>query len=138
MHRILLSCLGAAHSCLNKLQKRMFRTASPSLASSLEPWAYHQNVASISLFYSYYFGRCLFCTGSTGFTSLFFLILEGSLLAILIDCTIFLSPFLDVTRISMSTGPFRRFSTRLCQNACINTIRRAMVYNVYFSFSKIL
>ena len=32
-----------------------------------------------------------------------FLILEGGLLVILIDCMIFLSPFLDVTRMSMST-----------------------------------
>ena len=32
-----------------------------------------------------------------------FLFLEGGLLVILIDCMNFLSPFLDVTRISMST-----------------------------------
>ena len=32
-----------------------------------------------------------------------FLILEGGLLVFLIDCMIFLSPFLDVTRMSMST-----------------------------------
>ena len=31
---------------------------------------------------------------------------EGDLLVILIDCMIFLSPFLDVTRMSMSTVPF--------------------------------
>ena len=30
------------------------------------------------------------------------LILEGGLLVILIDCMIFLSPFLDITRMSMS------------------------------------
>ena len=35
-----------------------------------------------------------------------FLILEGGLLIILIDCMIFLSPFLDVARISMSTVSF--------------------------------
>ena len=35
-----------------------------------------------------------------------FLILEGGLLIILIDCNIFLSPFLDVTRMSMWTVPF--------------------------------
>ena len=35
-----------------------------------------------------------------------FLILEGSLLVILMDCTISLSPFLDVTRMSMSTISF--------------------------------
>ena len=35
-----------------------------------------------------------------------FLILEGGLLVILIDCMIFLPPFLDVTRMSMSTVSF--------------------------------
>ena len=30
----------------------------PSLIASLEPLAHHRNVASLSLFYSYYFGRC--------------------------------------------------------------------------------
>ena len=29
-----------------------------SLAASFEPLAYRQNVASLSLFYRYYFGRC--------------------------------------------------------------------------------
>ena len=33
-------------------------------------------------------------------------ILEGGLLVILIDCMIFLSPFLDVTRMFMSTVSF--------------------------------
>ena len=35
-----------------------------------------------------------------------FLFLEGGLLTILIDCMIFLSPFQDVTRMSMSTVSF--------------------------------
>ena len=43
---------------LDKLQKRICRTVGPSLAVSLEPLAHHQNVASLSLFYRYYFGRC--------------------------------------------------------------------------------
>ena len=43
---------------LDKLQKRICRTVGPSLAASLEPLAHHQNVASLSLFYRYYFGRC--------------------------------------------------------------------------------
>ena len=43
---------------LDKLQKRMCRTVGPSLAASLEPLAHHRNVASLSLFYRYYFGRC--------------------------------------------------------------------------------
>ena len=43
---------------LDKLQKRICRAVGPSLATSLEPLAHHQNVASLSLFYRYYFGRC--------------------------------------------------------------------------------
>ena len=31
---------------------------SPSLTASLEPLAHYRNVASLSLFYRYYFGRC--------------------------------------------------------------------------------
>ena len=84
---------------LDKLQKRICRTAGPSLAASLEPLAHRRNVASLSLFYRYYFGRC-----SSELAQLVPLpILEGDLLVILIDCMIFLSPFLDVTRMSMST-----------------------------------
>ena len=51
-----------ASSCylelLGKLQKRICRTVGPSLAASLEPFAQRRNVASLSLFYRYYFGRC--------------------------------------------------------------------------------
>ena len=43
---------------LDKLQKRICRTAGPSLAASLEPLARRQNVAGLSLFYWHYFGRC--------------------------------------------------------------------------------
>ena len=43
---------------LDKLQKRICRTVCPSLAASLEPLAHHRNVASLSLLYRYYFGRC--------------------------------------------------------------------------------
>ena len=43
---------------LDKLQKQICRTVDPSLAASLEPLAHHQNIASLSLFYRYYFGRC--------------------------------------------------------------------------------
>ena len=87
---------------LNMLQKRIYRTVGLSLAASLEPLAHRRNVASLSLFYRYYFGRC-----SSELAHWFlFLILEGDLLVILIDCMIFLSPFLDVTRMSMSTVSF--------------------------------
>ena len=40
------------------LQKRICRTVGPLLAASLEPLAHRRNVASLSLFYRYYFGRC--------------------------------------------------------------------------------
>ena len=43
---------------LDKLQKWICRTVGPSLAASLEPLAHCRNVASLSLFYRYYFGRC--------------------------------------------------------------------------------
>ena len=43
---------------LDKIQKRICRTVGLSLAASLEPLAHHRNVASLSLFYRYYFGRC--------------------------------------------------------------------------------
>ena len=43
---------------LDKLQKGICRTVGPSLAASLELLAHHRNVASLSLFYRYYFGRC--------------------------------------------------------------------------------
>ena len=50
---------------LDKLQKRICRTVGPSLATSLEPLAHRRNVASLSLLYRYYFGKC-----SSGFARL--------------------------------------------------------------------
>ena len=68
-------------------------------AASLEPLAHCRNVASLSLSYRYYFGRC-----HLNWLSWFhFLTFEGVLLVILIDFMIFLLPFLNVTRMSMST-----------------------------------
>ena len=43
---------------LDKLQKRICRTVGPSLTASVEPLAHRRNVASLRLFYKYYFGRC--------------------------------------------------------------------------------
>ena len=43
---------------LDKLQKQICRTVGPSVAGSLEPLAHRRNVASLSVFYRYYFGRC--------------------------------------------------------------------------------
>ena len=36
----------------------MCRTVDPPLAASLKPLAHRRNVASLSLFYRYYVGRC--------------------------------------------------------------------------------
>ena len=52
---------GAPSCCLEllgKLQKRICRIVGPLLAASLEPLGYHRNMASLSLFYRYYSGRC--------------------------------------------------------------------------------
>ena len=58
----------------------------PSRAASLETLAHRWNVASLSLFYRYYFGRC-----SSELAQLVPLpFFKGSLLVILIDCMIFL------------------------------------------------
>ena len=43
---------------LDKLQKRICKTVGPSLVASLQPLVHCGNVASLSLFYRYYFGRC--------------------------------------------------------------------------------
>ena len=82
-----------APSCY--LQKQICRAFGTSFAASLEPLGHCQNVANFSLFYRYYFGKCS--------SELAELILEGDLLVILIDCIIFLLPFLGFTRMSMST-----------------------------------
>ena len=87
---------------LDKLQKWVYRTVGPSLAASLEPLAHIENIATLSLFYRYYYDRC----SSELAQQFHYLILEGGLLVILIDCMIFLSRFLDVTRMSMSTVSF--------------------------------
>ena len=83
---------------LGKLQNWIWRTVGPSLATSLEPLTHSRNVASLSLSYRYYFGRC------------------SSELAQLVPLpfsqrrsthySIFLSSFLDLTRTSMSTVSF--------------------------------
>ena len=47
-----------APGCFLELQKERSRGVGPSLLASLEPLAHCRNVASLSLFYRYYFGRC--------------------------------------------------------------------------------
>ena len=66
---------------LDKLQKRICRIVGPSLDASLEPLVHHRNVASLSLFYRYYFGRC---SSELALNWFHFLFLEGGLLVILI------------------------------------------------------
>ena len=61
MHGILMSHLGWYSKLLLgivKLQKQICRTVGPSLAPSLGPLAHQQNVARLSLFCRYYFGKC--------------------------------------------------------------------------------
>ena len=57
-HHIWAGAPGHYLELLDKIQKRICWTADPSLAASLEPLAHRRNVASLSLFYRYYFGRC--------------------------------------------------------------------------------
>ena len=92
---------GCSLELLDKPQQRICRTVGPSLAASLEPFAYRWNVAILSLSNRYYFGRC-----SSDLSQLVPLVRERGLLIILIDCMIILSSFLDVTRMSMSTVSF--------------------------------
>ena len=83
---------------LDKLQKRICRTAGPLLAASLEPLAHHRNVARLSLFCRYYFGRC-----SSELAELVSLPYSGGRSTPYSDrLHDFLSPFLDVTSMSMS------------------------------------
>ena len=85
---------------LDKLHKLICRTVGPSLAASLEPLAHRRNVASSSLFYRYYCGRC-----SSQLAELVPLLYSRGRSTPYSDSMIFLS-FLDVTRMSMSTVSF--------------------------------
>ena len=80
----------------------MCRTVGPSLVASLEPLAHCRNVASLSLSIDI----TLVDVHLNWLNWFHFLILEGGLLVILVDCMIFLSPFQDVTRMSISTVSF--------------------------------
>ena len=68
---------------LDKLKIGMCRTGAPSLATSLEPLAH--------------------CSWLNWLNWVHFLILEGGLIVILINCMIFLSPFLDAKMMSISS-----------------------------------
>ena len=75
---------------LGKLQKQIYRTV-----GYVGPLVHRRNGANLSLFYTYYFGNWL--------NWFHFFILDGGLLVVLIDSMILMSPFLYVTRMSMST-----------------------------------
>ena len=87
---------------LHKLVKWIYSTVRPSLAACLEPLADCQNVASLRLFYRYYFSRCsselaqlvplLYCGGRSTFYS--------------DRLHNFSVPFLDVTRMSILVVSF--------------------------------
>ena len=58
-HHVWVGAPGCYLELLDKLATKICRTVVvPLLAASLEPLAQHQNVARLSLFYRYYFGRC--------------------------------------------------------------------------------
>ena len=76
---------------LDKLQKQICRAVGPSLAASLEPLAHCRNVASLSLFYRYYFVRC-----SSELAQLVPLPFFWGRSTCYSDCMSFLSPFLEL------------------------------------------
>ena len=84
------------------LKKLTYRTVGLWLAVSFWPLAHCQNVASLSFF----IGITLVDVHLNWLNWFHFLVLRGGLLAIPIDCMLFLSPFLDVTRMSTSTVSF--------------------------------
>ena len=57
-YEILIILLSQFPLIFQQTNKSICRTVGLSLAASLEPLAHHQNVASLSFFYRYYFGRC--------------------------------------------------------------------------------
>ena len=79
-----------AWKVLDKLQKLVCRNVSLSLTASLEPLSWRRNVASLSLFCRYHFGRSL----SELPELVSFLILVGGPLDIRVGCMIFFAPIL--------------------------------------------
>ena len=75
---------------LDKLHKQICKTFGPSLAASLECLVFFTGITFVDIHLN---SLNYFCC----------IALEVDLLVILIDCMIFLSPFLDVTRMSIST-----------------------------------
>ena len=86
---------------LDKLYKQICMTVGPSHAAFLEPLAHRRNVTSLSLFYRYYFGRC-----SSEQAQLIPLPFSRGRSTRYSDILHDFSPFLNVTRISMSSVSF--------------------------------
>ena len=86
---------------LDKLLKRMCRTVGPSLNASLETLAHRQNVANLSLFYKYYFGRC-----SSELAQVISLAFSRGRSTRYPNRMHDFSPFVDVTRIPMPPVSF--------------------------------
>ena len=102
MYGILLSRPSCYLELLDNLQKRILRTVGPSFTASLEPLAHRRNVASLSLFCSYYFGKC-----SSELAQLVPLTFSrGSSICYFDRLHDFSVIILDVTRMSMSTVSF--------------------------------
>ena len=89
---------------------RISRIVSPSLIASLQPLGQRRNVASLSLSYwcSSFLWMFIFSIDVhlNWLNPFHFLILAEGLLVILVDCMIFLSPFLDVIRMSTACQHF--------------------------------
>ena len=77
---------------LDKLQKQKCRAVGLFFATSLEPMAHRQNIFNFSISITFVDVHLNWLNW------LPYLILVGVLLVILIDCMIFMSPWLDVTR----------------------------------------
>ena len=83
------------------IQKRVCRTVDCSISDSLEPLAHRKNLASLSLFFRCYFGRCSF-----DLSELIPLIQVGVPLIVLISWMVFQSLFLGFRKVFMSTASF--------------------------------
>ena len=79
-----------------------YRNRYAGVAASLEPLTHCQNVASVSFFYRYYLGRC----SSELVQPVPLPYSQGRSTHYSDTLHDFLSPFLDVTRMSMSTVSF--------------------------------
>ena len=88
---------------LDKMEKRACKAVSLTLAVSLDPLDHCQNGGSLSLSsFRYYFGRCL--SEPAGLVPLPYYLWKSALYSDIFQD--FLSPFLDVIKISMSTVSF--------------------------------